>query len=275
MPVDTGHSDPVRGGIAPGDARHHHLRIRRILERRITPSLILDPSKEIPSGGAADNGQGQSDALVAMALQGREAQARTELRALYEEGMGFDRMQLGLLAPAADKLGALWENDSLSFVDVTIATGTLQRLMHFVAIDLETMPPMGEPKRAMLMVQEPGAEHTMGASMAVRFFERAGWHVDYKPGAARSALIELIRSRSYDVLSLSIAVEDKVASAARLLRELRTASRNRGVVTLGGGGALVRDPLLVNELGLDAVATAIAGAPDALAQLVRARNAAP
>lgn len=275
MPVDTGHSDPVRGGIAPGDVRHHHLRIRRILERRITPSLILDPSKEIPSGGAADNGQGQSDALVAMALQGREAQARAELRALYEDGMGFDRMQLGLLAPAADKLGALWENDSLSFVDVTIATGTLQRLMHFVAIDLETMPPMGEPKRAMLMVQEPGAEHTMGASMAVRFFERAGWHVDYKPGASRSTLVELIRGRSYDVLSLSIAVEDKVAGAARLLHELRTASRNRGVITLGGGGALVRDPLLVNDLGLDAVATAVAGAPDALAQLVRARNAAP
>lgn len=272
MPTDTGQDGRAGDVTSPLGARHHQLRIRRILERRIMPSLILDPSKEIPAAPSEGNSDSQADALVAMALQGREEQARAELRALHGDGMEFEQMMLGLLAPAADKLGVLWETDNLSFVDVTIATGTLQRLMHFVAVDLDTEPLVSQKERTMLMVQEPGAEHTLGASVAARFFERAGWYVDYTPGATRNTLLDQARRRAYDVIALSLSLTDKVAAAASLLRDLRRASRNTSVVTLGGGGALLRDPLLVTDLGLDAVATAIAGAPGALARLVEAHD---
>ncbi|MEO1314205.1 MAG: cobalamin B12-binding domain-containing protein [Pseudomonadota bacterium] len=255
-------------------ARHHQLRIRRILERRIMPSLILDPSMEIPSSSSSENREGQSDALVAMALQGREEQARVELRALSDRGMEFEQLQLGLLAPAAEKLGHLWDSDSVSFVDVTIATGTLQRLMHFVAIDLEDQPLIPGRTRTMLMFQEPGAEHTLGAAMAARFFQRAGWHVDHLPGASQAKLVEQVQRRRYDVLALSISVTDKTKAAARLVTALRSASKNTRAITLGGGSALTRDPLLIGQLGLDALGTAIAGAPDALTRLVAAQTPA-
>ncbi|MEM9791953.1 MAG: cobalamin B12-binding domain-containing protein, partial [Pseudomonadota bacterium] len=155
--------------------------------------------------------------------------------------------------------------------DVTIATGTLQRLMHFVAIDLEDQPLLSDKRHTMLMFQEPKSEHTLGASMATRFFQRAGWHVDYIPGASQAKLIEQVKRRSYDVLALSISVTDKSRRAAKLVSALRKASRNARAITLGGGPALVRDPLLVSELGLDAVGTAVAVAPNALDRLVEAQ----
>ncbi len=237
------------------------LRIRRILERRIMPSLILDPSGVIPSRSALSDREGQSDALVAMALQGREEQARSELKDMFDAGMPVEDLKIGLLAPAARKLGVLWESDSVSFVDVTIATGTLQRLMHFVALELDAPPLITDSARSILLFPEPGAEHTFGAAMAARLFERAGWRVDYVASADEVDLARRVAAQHYHVIGLSLNIREKAEACRALVERLRKASRNPEIVAIGGGAAIVKDPLLVEKAGLDAVATTIARVP--------------
>jgi len=225
------------------------------------PSLILDPSGVIPSRNAHTDREGQSDALVAMALQGREEQARSELRGMFDAGMPVEDLKIGLLAPAARKLGVLWESDSVSFVDVTIATGTLQRLMHFVALELDAPPFVSDTARSILLFPEPGAEHTFGAAMAARLFERAGWRVEFVTAADPAYLTRQVSTRHYDVLGLSLNIREKAAECRKLIETLRRASRNPEIIAIGGGPAIVREPLLVEKAGLDAVATTIARAP--------------
>ncbi|WP_112324021.1 cobalamin B12-binding domain-containing protein [Oceanibium sediminis] len=257
---------------APGESRRHLLRIRRILERKIVPSLALDPAQIIPTGTGGNNHEGQADALVAMALQGRIDQAKSELRALHEAGTPYEHLQLGLLATAAERLGALWETDNLSFVDVTIATGTLQRLMHFIAIDLDKGPLLAGRTRSILIFPEPGAEHTFGAATAARFFERAGWDVHYVPDSDRATLRDIVRNRPVDVLGVSLSRADHAPRAGALVAELRAASRNPDLAAIAGGSAVVRQPSLITELNVDAALAAIRTAPLQADEMVSGRQ---
>lgn len=265
---------PGRGAdsAAHGDSRQHLLRIRRILERKIVPSLVLDPAQIIPAGTGRENDAGQADALVAMALQGREDQARAELRALHSAGATYEHLQLGLLANAAERLGALWDSDSVSFVDVTIATGTLQRLMHFVTIDLDKGPLPGATPRSILIFPEPGSEHTFGAAMAARFFERAGWTVYYVPDSNRAKLRDFVRNRPVDVLGLSLTRESEAQRAGSLVAELRAATRNPDLTVIAGGSALTRKPLLIDALNADAILAALSTAPGQAGRMVADRQ---
>lgn len=240
------------------------------------PSLVLEPSTVIPASDARANRDGQSDVLVAMALQGREEEARAEIRALRERGLTFDQLQLGLLAPAAEKLGALWDTDSLSFVDVTVATGTLQRLMHFAAIDLFGPPFVTAPPdrpRAICLFPEPGAAHTFGAAMAARYFHQAGWTVHMSSRADPEELKAIVRRRPMDVLGLSLGRRELAGEAAALIGELRAASRNPDPLVIAGGNALTQDPGLLGVLGADAVLAALPAAPAAAEGMVRRHRA--
>lgn len=236
------------------------------------PSLLLDGSALVPPGSPHTTLSGQADALMAMALQGREEEARDELRQLFDGGLAPGDMELGLLAPAAEKLGVLWENDSLSFVDVTIATGTLQRLMHFVSVDLAGAPLLGAKARAILVFPEPGAEHIFGAGMAANFFRRAGWQVHYVPDSDIQKLRRIVETNDIDVLGLSLGREEAMPAAARLVGDLRARSRNRKVLAIGGGAALMRAPLMIDGTPLDAAVTAVARAPGLIGRMVAQRG---
>lgn len=266
--TDQSESDPSReDGSVVVSADHHLLRIRRILQRKIVPSLALDPSAVIPSSTELLDRGGQSDAIVAMALQGREEQAMSELSEMSRRGMSFEQIQIGLLATAARRLGTLWESDSVSFVDVTVAMGTLQRLMRFVALDYDILLAPPDRARSILLFPEPDAYHTFGAAMAARFFTRAGWAVDYVPDGDPATLRSIVSRRKIDVIGVSLTRRESVKAAGELVRMLKAASRNRDVVAIAGGNAITENPLLFPEVGADAAFVALPLAPDQAARL--------
>lgn len=249
----------------------HWPRIRRILERKIVPSLVIPTQSVLFPTDRWHAEEGASDALAALAIQGREDQAREEMRTLAESGMSFERLQLGLLARAADKIGRLWEDDSISFVDATLAVGTLQRLMHFVALDLSKDMSALPRAKSICLFPEPGARHIFGVAMAARFFQHAGWEVEFLPAATESAVRDILQSRHIDVIGLSINRTEAVPVCAEILSRLRKDSLNADVVTIGGGSALSRAPELIDKLPIDAILAAIEFAPKQAARLVAER----
>lgn len=153
--------------MSPQDTDHqHHLRIRRILEGRIVPSLIQLSGESRTDVHGFGGREAMVDAMIAFALQGREDQAMSEMRALHAAGWSVAALQVDLLVPTAAKLGDLWASDILSFVDVTLAVATLQRLMHTV---WDTLAAEKEPRNGLRIAifPDPGAEHIFGAVMAM------------------------------------------------------------------------------------------------------------
>ncbi|MGT2486179.1 B12-binding domain-containing protein [Methylobacterium oryzae CBMB20] len=59
------------------------------------------------------------------------------VRALLEEGLSLDALLLDLFAPAARRLGQLWEEDEADFLDVAAALGRLQSLTRSVCAHSE------------------------------------------------------------------------------------------------------------------------------------------
>ena len=75
------------------------------------------------------------DAFTADLLDGGDRAMLARLDVLRQRGFSNVDLCLDLLAPAARKLGALWDEDRCDFTSVTIGVGQLQRLMRLFGPD--------------------------------------------------------------------------------------------------------------------------------------------
>jgi MerR family transcriptional regulator, light-induced transcriptional regulator len=243
-----------------------------VVERHVLPGLLLRrPSLALPDRF----GDGLSEripSLIDHALRADDARLQALLHRLHRRGLTFSQIQLGLLAPAARRLNELWERDDATFVDVTIATGSLQRMMRFVALDLI---PKGHPRlrrKTILIATAPGDGHGFGAAMAAEFFRRAGWTVRHEPAPSREIIVQDVAAGWIDVLGLSLSTRGPAEDLKETIRQARPAALNRKLLVIAAGDAFVRSPELARELGADATMNALASAPARTHRLVRAMH---
>lgn len=263
--VPEGHAaEPANAGV-PRDSA-----LVSIVERHVLPRLLLAQ----PSLARPDRfGDGLSDRipmLVKHAMRSDDARLQELLHALHRRGLTFPQIQIGLLAPAARRLNTFWENDEATFVDVTIATGSLQRMMRFVALDLI---PLGHPRqrnKTILISAAPGDDHGFGAAMAAEFYRRAGWSVQHDPAPTREGLVHGVAAGWVDALGLSLTASREAGSLKETIRRVRPAALNPNLVIIASGDALLRNPEIAADLGVDATLFELPSAPARTQRLVRA-----
>jgi hypothetical protein len=97
------------------------------------------------------------------------------INVLRQRGVDTESLLLKLFAPAARKLGEMWEADAIDFVDVTVGTSRLQQLLHQFSLPAQT--DATGPARRVLLLPTPSEQHTFGLLMVGDFFRRYGWEV--------------------------------------------------------------------------------------------------
>jgi len=163
----------------------------------------------------------------------------------------FEDVALGLLAPTARKLGRLWEEDVVSFVEVTIAMTRLQKLIRVYAPSLAPeYDPTVTPWR-ILISAVPGEKHTFGASVAEALFVKDGWDVQAEVGLGKVELLERIRTEWFDVVGLTASSDASISQLSALIRRIREASLNSDLKILLGGAAFLGEPSMALALGAD------------------------
>ncbi len=178
----------------------------------------------------------------------------------------FESVLEDLFTPVARKLGALWEDDSLSFVEVTIAMTRLQQVLRsFGPVMAPDLDPAITPRR-IFITSVPGEVHTFGASIAEAFFIRDGWDVVTEVGLSRNDLLERVRSEWFDVVGLTVSVDGAMSQVAMLVRRIREASLNPEVRIVLGGAPFLVEPAKALALGGDIEACA---GPDVVAAVNR------
>jgi methylmalonyl-CoA mutase cobalamin-binding subunit len=183
---------------------------------------------------------------------------------------------LDLFAPAARRLGRMWEEDTCSFTDVTLALSQLHRLVHQLRHERagEFEHP-GQPPRVLLTVTEK-EQHLFGLLVVADCFRSGGWRVDEELGGAANWIATAVRGTSYDLVGVSVSSEERIDRAAELVRTVRRHSRNANVRIMAGGPVFLRVPEVAERLGVDAVATdarqAVARARDLLATIAAAKT---
>ncbi len=178
----------------------------------------------------------------------------------------FDRIILELLGPAARKLGRLWEEDVLSFVEVTIAMTRLQQLIRVYGPTLAPEYDPDQTPRRIFISAVPGEMHTFGASVAEAFFMRDGWEVVAEIGLSRPDLLERVRTEWFDVVGLTASSDASVSQLTGLVRRIRDSSLNPDVKILLGGSAFLVEPTKALAFGADIEACA---GPDVVAAVNR------
>lgn len=190
------------------------------------------------------------------------------IRDLLSQGTSAEHLYLHLFAPAARRLGAMWEEDRCSFVDVTLGVGRLQQLTHGFG-DLLRGPVEATATGRVLIAGAPREQHTLGATMVAEFLRRDGWEVVLPPASDDSRdLISAGEADWFDVVAISAATDHSVGRLKQVIRELRRRGRNRELKVIVGGRPFAESPKLGHQVGADGSAPdARAAASMALAML--------
>ena len=246
--------DPAQGN-SPG---HRRTDIRRAVEADIIPRLLLGhdvASKRcVAEAGAGAFGEPEIQHFAQMLLTRSDDAAVTgHLSGVQARGVPIDVIYLDLFQPAARHIGELWHADLCSFVDVTLAIGTMQKL-------LRTFGPLfhqnGRPAdglRTAMLAPLPGDQHTFGLSMVAEFFRRGGWSVWTSPFDSVRSLGDRVNNTWFAVVGFSASREDRLDELAAVIRLVRQESCNPSVGIMVGGPAFVNRPDFVTHVGADVV----------------------
>jgi methanogenic corrinoid protein MtbC1 len=187
-------------------------------------------------------------------LAGRNAESDALIARLRAGGCPVEEVFLGLLKPAARRIGELWCDDRVDFAHATVALGRLQRVMRELspafAAEVEAAP---HAHRA-LFVQAEGEQHSFGLSMLAEFFRRAGWDVVGGVGGAVHDPVERARREWVDLIGFSIGSEPNLVRLAEVIASVRSTSLNKDVVVMVGGPLFAEHPELLSRAAADATA---------------------
>ena len=171
------------------------------------------------------------------------------------KGIAPSRFLVEVAAPAARHIGHEWEEDISDFVDVTLATGRLQRLVRSMGSAIREEVVIEEDAPTILLASPPGQSHTLGLLMVAEFFQAASWNVYLGAPFENTPTPELVSRQFVHVVGLSISLTDRASQVRSEIQRIRRRSQNRGLGILVGGPAILLDPRLADSLGSDGAAT--------------------
>ncbi len=210
--------------------------------------------------------------FVDLVLAADEDAARQYVAGLLTRGVSVEAVYLDLLAPTAIHLGHMWESDEADFMEVTVALGRVQRALHEAALRVPAEAPAQTYDATILLSCLPGEQHTLGLTMVAEFFVRDGWGVELGSPTADDEFMALVRAGWWDVVGLSVASENSLLTARRLIATARRLSSNPHLVVLVGGRVFTEHPDLVARVGADGHTASAGGAADLARSLLPRRD---
>lgn len=202
------------------------------------------------------------DHLCDLLIGSYDTAALNYILKLRAEGVPISVLYLSYLSRVSQVLGERWEDDRLSFIEMTIAAGrvyAIMRSLRQVFIPLDYAKPSAW--RA-LFVSVPGDTHTIGVTMAADLCRRQGWQIDLQTGMNHDELVEAAHNGQYPVIGLSASHEDLLKPLIRLMLGLRVSAP--GTFILLSGKILDLHPDIERDVDVDGIARTI---DEALAQM--------
>jgi methanogenic corrinoid protein MtbC1 len=228
----------------------HQKVLSRVIENTVVPRLVAQHARPTDLSLEAEVAT-FTDALMA----GDASSARDHFDALSRRGHPLDLLFENLLAPAAARLGLMWDRDAIDFLDVAHAVNHIQQIILDAARTFCTDSTTGMSERNVLLVTLPEEHHRLGLCVLRSHFWREGWTVDCRELNSARELQTLVSERPYDALCVSAARVPDAAALAHEFKIVRRASCRSGLVIMAGGHAFNADPSLPVTVGVDATAT--------------------
>ena len=137
------------------------------------------------------------------------------------EGVTRHDVYLGYITGAARWLGTGWEEDRLSFAQVTIGTGHLYALMRSLRAEDPAPGAALDRRRHALFATVPGEDHGIGITVAADLFRDAGWDIDLQVGTDHDRLVAQVEQTEPQIIGLSLSTEQRLEALVRLVIAMR------------------------------------------------------
>jgi len=219
------------------------------------------PGVGLPSGFPTDQ---DIDRFCAALLSTDEQAADRIILNVRRDGAGIETIYLGYIAGASSRLGEMWETDQVSFVDVSVGTGRLYRILRGLRHAVAPVLLQGRTRSPALFALVPGETHALGIEIAADLFRRDGGEVDVCVDLSHDEILNLAETRHHGVIVL-VANSNRVVPA---LVQLAVALRiSQPVTPLALAGSEV--DLTDVDKGMIAADLEIADIPSAIPELRR------
>ncbi len=230
-----------------------------VIERQVIPRLLLvNRPKELDmaiaeASMAAPSGETDREAFCRLVVDGDRDGAMAIIEDMIKYGRPLDEIFSGLMAQTARDLGGAWEDDTLTFTEVTEGLVTLHALFHTLAArsrtDSENLP---GPRRILLSTA-PGEQHMFGLLLVGDSFRRRGWDVWDSPMAGEAELLATVRAHAFDVVGFSLGHESGLDGLERIIASVRSHAQGEPAI-LVGGHVFLTDPDRAKQIGADGTA---------------------
>jgi len=228
--------------------------VNTIIESQIIPRLLMAHN----SSQATDRSRrlraitaDEASHFALLPLRLEAVSLLEEVDAFIAEGATVETICLDLLAPAARKLGEMWESDECDFLDVTMGLWRLQEVMREVAARSPAEFGDMQVPYSALFSPMPGDHHNFGVMMIEEVFARAGWRSEALVKPERRELLDRLARQPFDLIGLTLARDCPRAALANLIRAVRNVSANPRIIVLIGGRMINENPGLAQEVGAD------------------------
>lgn len=192
-----------------------------------------------------------ADGFVALITRDGPQKTEQYITELLNLGMGIDLIVLELIPRIARKLGNQWASDSLSFAEVTIATGRLQKLIYSLDHLYQETRTSPTTTHSILVTAAPGSHHTLGPLILSNYFTWAGWSVLSETVPSERFIETTVTSKSLTAIAVSIADYDQLDRLPKLIQSIRSKSLNPAIIVLTGGSLYNADAMSFGHIKAD------------------------
>ena len=170
-----------------------------------------------------------------------------------ESGLNKEDIYLELIAPTARYLGSQWDDDCMDFSQVNLG---LIRL-HAIANEIRFAYKDGLFAKAkvnrVMIASAPGSLHMLGTAIVAEIFRNQDWQVVEEMSSSANELIQAVSGEWFDVIGLSISIEQQLTNLADLIAQLKRVSLNPRVGILLGGPIFAVKESSADDFGADVI----------------------
>ena len=164
---------------------------------------------------------------------------------------------------AAERMGLAWENDELSWIDVSIGVSRMQSLLRELN-SASVADQAGDTGHGVVLLIIPDSEqHTLGPMVAMGQMRRFGVSVCLRIAPNFNELRHLATTRHFDGIMISVATKEKLNSVGKTVQFLKSVLTKPTPIVVGGAVmAKVEDPAKLT--GADLATNDISAALEAI-----------
>lgn len=233
-----------------------------VLAREVITRLAAHPAAVVASVDFPTDADIEE---LSRALLAKDATAGSAFIARVRgEGASLETVYLAYLRRAALQLGTWWEEDRITFADVTVGTGHIFSIMRGLS---HLFVPRTSPRldKTAFFASVPMETHVLGVRMAADLFRKDGWTVTLETDLSHDQIISRIVDEGHDLIGLSAAGEHAISALAQMIVALRISAPQARIFV--GGNVIETSEKVVAMMGPDGMAADFDDARDEINRL--------